>query len=265
MMCFSKFSFSYFLRSATLRPAKHNIPMKDVFSNRITMFKTARDFLHLPVQKAVWFQINPLIFTTKVADIVVAIGALHDYCQTHGIDITGAAVDKAREEADVENAGHKLCRPLTRWFRDHDDETNAAKCDLRISDWRGLRDQTLIEKAREIRDLAIPVAATPEGFQYGITSSLVQDLTDQVNEYEEIVNLPALNIGQRKALTLGLRAEFNKVEAKFEALDDFILAFDTTPAGRTLIAGFRQARIIRDAGHGPGEPPAPPAPTPPPA
>ena len=239
--------------------------MKDEFSNRITMFKTARDFLHLPVQKAVWFQQPPLIFTTKAAAVVLSIAGLHEYCQQHGIDITGAAKDKGREEADVENAGHKLCRPLTRWFRDQDDETNATKCDLRISDWRALRDQTLIEKAREVRDLAVPVAANPAAFQYGVTSALIQDLTTQVNEYEEIVNLPTLNIGQRKALTLGLRAEFNKVEAQFEALEDFILAFDTTPAGRTLIAGFKQARIIRDAGHGPGEPPAPPAPTPPPA
>ena len=62
------------------------------------------------------------------------------------------------------------------------------------------------------------------------------------------------SIAQRKALTLGLRAEFNKVEAKYESLDNLILAFNTTPAGRDLIAAYKAARIVRDAGHGPKKP-----------
>ena len=41
--------------------------MKDEFSNRLTMFKTARDLLNLPERKAVWLNQNPTIFTTKVA------------------------------------------------------------------------------------------------------------------------------------------------------------------------------------------------------
>jgi hypothetical protein len=74
------------------------------------------------------------------------------------------------------------------------------------------------------------------------------------------VNTPTLSINERKARTLGLRAEFNKVEARFESLDNLILGYNTTPAGRDLIAAYKQARIIRDAGHGPSAPPAPPVP-----
>ena len=233
--------------------------MKDEFTNRFTMFTTARDFLQLPASKAVWFGQHPLIFTTKVAAVGTAITDLGLYCQKHGVDISGAAKDKDKEETDVENVAHRLGRFLVQWFRDQGDETNATKCDLRISDWRILRDQTLIAKAREIRDLAIPVGALPAGGTYGIISSVIQQLTTEVNEYEEIVNLPATSIAQRKALTLGLRAEFNKVEAAFDSLDDIILGFAETAEGRALIAAYNEARIIRDAGHGAKKPaPVPP-------
>lgn len=237
--------------------------MKDEFSNRLTMFQTARDLLNLPERKAVWLNVNPTIFTTKVAALDPALTALENYCQAHGVDITGAAEDKDKEETDVESVGHQLGRLLTQWFRDQSDETSAATCDLSLSKWRKLRDTTLILKAREIRDLALPVAATPQGFTYGITSALVQKLTDEVNEYEDVVTKPATSIAQRKARTLGLRAEFKKVETQYEGLDDLILAYNQTEAGRSLIAAYKESRIIRDAGHGAKKPVVPPTPTPP--
>ena len=55
-----------------------------------------------------------------------------------------------------------------------------------------------------------------------------------------------------------------KLKAKFAGLDDMILQFGSTVAGRDLIASHQASRIIRDLGAGPGPtPPTPP--TPPPA
>ena len=42
-----------------------------------------------------------------------------------------------------------------------------------------------------------------------------------------------------------------------EAIDDLVVQFDGTPAGRTFIAAWKQARMIVDGGHGPGEEDAP--------
>ena len=233
--------------------------MKDEFSNRLTMFKTARDLLNLPERKPVWLNVNPTIFTTKVAALDPAITALEAYCQAHGVDITGAALDKDREETDVENLAHQIGRLLVQYFRDQEDETNAATCELSLSQWRGLRDVALIQKAREIHQLAVTAAAAG-GPDYGITSTLASLLDGEIGEYEIVITKPQTSIAQRKALTLGLRAEFKKVEAKFESIDDLILAYNTTEAGRSLIAAYKAARIIRDAGHGPTPPPVPPLP-----
>ena len=50
-------------------------------------------------------------------------------------------------------------------------------------------------------------------------------------------------------------------------LDDLVIQFDGTEAGRRFISAWKQARNIIDAGHGPGPatptPPTPPTPTPP--
>ena len=50
--------------------------------------------------------------------------------------------------------------------------------------------------------------------------------------------------------------------ARVEDLDDLVLQFDTTPEGLAFITAWKQARIIIDAGHGPGTPPAPAGPPP---
>ena len=55
-----------------------------------------------------------------------------------------------------------------------------------------------------------------------------------------------------------MRERFNAVEALFVTLDDVILQFGKTEAGRDLIAAHQAARIIRDLGAGPGQPPTPP-------
>ncbi len=57
-----------------------------------------------------------------------------------------------------------------------------------------------------------------------------------------------------------MRAKFNAVEAKFDSLDNLILQFNGTAAGRALVAAYQAARIVRDLGVGP-KPPKPPGPT----
>jgi hypothetical protein len=48
------------------------------------------------------------------------------------------------------------------------------------------------------------------------------------------------------------------VEKVFSSLDGLVEQFPD----ETFVAAYHAARIIRDLGHGPGQPPAPPAPPP---
>ena len=157
-------------------------------------------------------------------------------------------------------------RALVTWFRDQGDETNAAKLDLSESAWRRLRDEQLLEKGRLVRDLGQGVvggAKAAQAAEYGITAASVGSVDKEVEEYGKVVSAPQASIADRKSLTGQMRTKFNAVEAKFVALDDLILQFNATAAGRALIAAYQVARIVRDLGVGPKPQPQPPAPPPP--
>ena len=122
--------------------------MKDEFVNRLAMFQTCLGTLNSPEHKPTWFNQPPIAITTKVGQAVTAVADLEAFLAQYGADITGAAADKRREEQELEVAAYRLGSALAVWFRDHNDETNAAKVDSPLSGWRRLRGQTLLEAAR---------------------------------------------------------------------------------------------------------------------
>jgi hypothetical protein len=213
--------------------------MRDEFTNRLGAFDTTLANLNKPANQAVWFQQPPVVFTTKVADSAAAVEELRESCRKQEAAITGAAVDKGREEKEAIEVAHTLGRALVTWFRDQADETNAAKVDLSESGWRRLRDQVLVEKGRLVRELAQGVVSGPKAAQaadYGITAAGVASVNKEVEEYAAVVSAPQASIAGRKALTQQLRQRFNAVEAKFAVLDDLILQFGSTAVGQALIA-----------------------------
>lgn len=245
--------------------------MKDAFTNRLGMFDTTLLNLNTATNKPVWFQLPPVIFTAKVAAAAAAVVDLRAFCLRQGTDITGAALDKEREGNEAVAVAHPLSRALVTWFRDQADETNAAKVDLPESGWGRLRDQQRVDQGRLVRDLAQGVVAGPkaaDAVAYGLTAAAVTAVNKEVEEYAGVVSAPQVSIAERKSLTEQMRDRFNVVEGKFAGLDDMILQFSGTEAGRALIASHQAARVVRDLGVGPGQPatsPPPASPTPPPA
>jgi hypothetical protein len=239
--------------------------MKNEFTNRLGMFNTSVTTLNKDSHKAVWFQQDPKIFTTKVTEAVQLVADLAAFCQKQSTVITGSAGDKAREVAEAEDAAHPIARALVQWFRDQRDETNAAKVDLSFSDLRRLRDQELLAQLNIILGLAQSVTGGTQSTQaaeYGLTVAKATALAKEITDFANIINAPQANIADRKALTAQLRARFNEVEGKFAALDDLILNFDGTAVGHALVAAYQASRIVRDLGGSPSKPtPAPVTPT----
>ena len=239
--------------------------MQDEFANRLAMFQTSRGTLNSPANKPVWFQQVPLIFSTKADQAFSALAELETFAGQQDRTTTGAAQDKQREEKELEDAAHLLGGTLAIWFRDQGDETQAAQADLPISGWRRLRNQQLLEKARQTRDLAQSVVSGPQATAaatYGVTPAAVTSLTKEIDDYAAVITAPQQGIAARKALTAQLRDRFNAVEAQFATLDHLILQFNTTTPGETLIAAYQASRTIRDLGHRPATKPTPTPPAP---
>lgn len=239
--------------------------MQDEYANRLSMFRTSLNLLNTPERKTVWHNQPPVVFTTKVTEAGQAVTDLEALIQAQSSVSSGATEQKAREEAELEDAAHVLGSTLSIWFRDQGDEANAAQVEQPISAWRRMRHQQLLEKARTVRDLANSVVTGPSATaaaDYSLNAAAVTALSDEIDDYAAVITAPQQTIAERKALTLQLRERFATVETKFVALDSLILRYNTTPAGRALIDAFQQCRTIRDLGHGPSAPPSPPPPIP---
>lgn len=148
-----------------------------------------------------------------------------------------------------------VAQALVQWFADHQQEAEAGQISLTKSAWKALRDQQLLTKSQLVIDHATTLTTGPhaaDAAKYGITPAAVQLLTKERGDYAEIINAPGAALAVRKALTKGVR------EKKFGELDALIIQVGTTPAGKSLIAAWNDARIQK-GNNGPTPIPAIPA------
>ncbi len=200
-----------------------------------------------------------MIFGERVAETKTALAGLEEFCRRHGVVLTGSAEDKDREETELEDAAFLNAKALVEFYKAAGTLAEAAKFNFPITHWRQLRDNALLAEAKSVR-LAIEALATgataAEAAKYDLTAATAAALELSRTDYEKLVTAPALGISGRKALTRQLRAEFAKVSAKFESLDNLVGKFGTTPKGRDFVATYKAARIIRGTGGGGGSAPA---------
>ncbi len=231
--------------------------MQDKFTNRLVMFNAAKTTLNEPQFKGVWFEQEPEMFATKVAQMTQALTDLELFYQRQGSAITGVTQNKTREEREAVAVAYAVAGFLVEYFEEAGDETNAAKVRFSLHDLRRLRDPEAVAKMREVRNLTRglvenvdPVIVT-KAAKYGITEARLTSVHKEVEEFAAVVAAPQSSISQRAALTKQMRDRFNAVEALFVSLDRLVLNFDDSAAGLALIAAYQASRVIHDAGHGP--------------
>lgn len=245
------------------RDREPNKTMKDEFTNRLGAFRTTLDFLQAPANKPKWDGQPPLRFTSRVTEAVAAVAALAEFCQQQGAVIKGAAVDKKREEKELEDAAYVLGQAVGECCRGLGNAADAARCTFSKSAWRGMRDATLLANAREVIRIAeglLAGASAAAAGECGITAASVAACKKEADDYEAVISAPQQAIAGRKATTAQMRDRFNAVEALFASLDGLVEQF----ADKIFVAAYHAARAIRDNGGGPGAEPvsAPPAPPP---
>lgn len=236
--------------------------MKDEFTNRLNAFRTTLDFLQAPANKPKWDGQSPVRFTTRVAEAVAAVAALAEFCQQQGAVIKGAAVDKAREEKELEDAAFVLGQAVAECCRGLGNVADAARCAFSKSAWRGMRDAALLANAREVIRVAeglLAGAQAAAAAECGVTTASVAACKKEADDYEAVISAPQQAIAGRKATTAQMRDRFNAVEAVFASLDGLVEQF----TDKTFVGGYHAARTVRDNGHGPGAEPAPQPPAPP--
>lgn len=228
--------------------------MDDRIANQLASYRARLTSLDKPEHKAIWENQPPLIFTAKVGEARTLTVELADLAAKQSAPITGTTADKKREEQELEDEAHKLGRALVGYAKDQNDETLAAKYDIPVSSWRRLRDEALLQKARQLQEDANTVATGDDAAtadQYGVNPAAVAALKSEADDYEAYIVAPQEAIADRSALTASLPVKSRVVRAKFDELEDFLPQFAGTPEGDAFVAAYLASTQIIDRGHGP--------------
>jgi hypothetical protein len=139
-----------------------------------------------------------------------------------------------------------------------------AKVDVTISSLRKLRDEALVSKATEIRDLGTAALANANAAGRGITAAKITELTTAIAAFAALRNAPRGQTVTRSSMLRELETRVADLLDAVRDLDDLIVQYEGTVPGRVFSNAWNQARQIVDSGHRfePEVPPTTPAPAP---
>jgi hypothetical protein len=209
----------------------------------------------------VWTGNPPLDFTTDIAQLstdyasVTAKAALADAASG------GAGDAKAQAETALEDAAFILARALANHFKKTNNLEKLAQVDVTKSEIVQLRQQDLLDKTTAIRDLGTATVAEPGAAGRGVTAARITTLTNAINAFTGVMNLPRGQIVNRSTLLKEVDTDTADLLEQVADMDDLVLQFDGTDAGKRFIEAWKRARNIVDTGGGhSGTPPTPPTP-----
>lgn len=227
--------------------------MTDPNTNRLNMVSTCITTAELAAHAAVWTNQAPLDFGTDFAAWKAKYNATTALAATAYAATTGPADAKAIAETAIEDATFTLARACVAHFKKTGDHARRAQVNLTKSAIQRLRDQALVTTATLIRDIGNVARSETGALGRGVTEARVIALTSALAAFSAQLNAPRTQIANRSALIRDVETRIADLVADAEALDDLVVQFDGTEAGRAFTAAWMQARIIVDAGHGPGD------------
>ena len=118
------------------------------YLNRLNMGRKVHACLDSLDQSPMWKGKPPLALEKVIDEGRVLLVGLEKLAQNQGLDTTGNAADKTREEKALEDAAHELGLLVVCCCQAAGDEAGAATYDLPISGWRRIRDENLLQTAR---------------------------------------------------------------------------------------------------------------------
>ncbi len=235
-------------------------------SNQINMVGTCINIAKSPEFSLVWTGNQPADFGTDLATLVINYGKTTAKAAQADAATGGSSDAKDVAETVLEDAAHVLARALANHFKKTGNLENLAKVDMSKSKIVALKNQDLVSKTTGIRDLGTTAQAEAGAAGRGVTPARVAALTAAIGSFSGLMNAPRGQIVNRSTLLREVETETAGLMEDVSDLDDLVLQFDGTEAGRRFIEAWKRARIIVDAGGGGnGDKPTPPTPTPPPA
>ncbi len=236
--------------------------MNDILTNQLNMISACINIADSTLHKPVWDGQPPADFGPDLAHLKLGYGEAIGVAALAGAATTGGADAKDVAETLLENLAYQIARALASHYKKTGNLTDRAKVDIRIGVLQKLRDQTLVTRSIEIRDLATAAKDEPGADGRGITLARIAALSAAITAYDTLRTQPRGQIINRTTYLRDLATRIAALLEEVHDLDDLVLQMDTTEAAHLFTTAWKQARLILDAGHGPTTPPVPTPPAP---
>ena len=228
-------------------------------SNQINMVGACINVANSTDYKPVWTGNPPADFTTDIASLQTGYAAVTQKAALAASATGGAGDAKSQAETALENAAYVLTRALVTHFKKTSNLDNLGKVDVTKSEIVQLRQQDLLDQTTAIRDLATATQAEPNAAGRGVNAARIATLTTAITLFTARMNDPRGQIVNRSTLLKEVDTDTAGLMQQVADLDDLVLQFDGTDAGKRFIEAWKRARIIVDTGGGhSGTPPTPP-------
>lgn len=224
--------------------------------NKFASFQTTLLVADTDNNKAVWEGQEPEMFGEILAEARTAVEDL-GHAGALQSEVTSGSADALKNlRGQFEEALHPLARATFRALKKAGRLEDAPKADLTPSDLHSARAGALADFGETVLDLAESLMKDPATGapittyeKYGIKAAIVGGVDAIWERYRAAIGSPASARSIRKAKTEALPEQFAAAEALFAELDDYIVQFKKTAAGRRFIAEWFNARRINDLGH----------------
>lgn len=236
--------------------------MNSRLQNQLTMVGACITLANSAEHKPVWLGNEPADFGTDLTALQTAYGTITAKAAQADAAAGGAADAKAVAETLLEDLAYVLARALAVHFKKTSNLTDRAKVDVSKSEIMKLRTQELVNKTTVIRDLGTAAVSQTDAAKRGVTAARVAALTAAITAFSNVMNSPRGEIVNRSALLRELETDIAALLDRVNDLDDLVLQFDGTEAGRRFNEAWKGARVIVDSGSGHSTPAPAPAPTP---
>src|SRR4029450_4749147 len=137
-----------------------------------------------------------------------------------------AAEAKDAAETQLEDKAFEVARALAVHFKKENDLVSRAKVDVTISSLRKLRDEALVSKTTEIRDLGTVAVASPNAAGRGITAAKIAEVTPAMRNFAGVGNARRGETVTRSSMLRELETRVADLLDAIRDLDDLIVQFE---------------------------------------
>ena len=222
-----------------------------------TQLKSVRACLKIaenPDYKPIWTSAPPADFRTLIAELAAETDAVTARAALADAATAGTMDAKAAAESALEESTFVLARALAVHFRRTGDFERRGKVEISRSELIKLRNEDLVNRATAIRDLAAAVVGETGADNRGITAERVEAQSRALDAFREASPGPRGQIANRGAILREVEVAMAGLMQTLDDLDDLILQFGDTAAGRRFIDAWRRARTLVDPGGTPNAP-----------